>query len=273
MKELKDVLVDFHNLTKFKIVLYDADRNVLYSYPETMCDFCRRVRSHPDLAQKCIHCDNIGFDSCDETKSPHIYACHMSVTEAIAPIYSNEILVGYLMFGQIRKPEQETIAPEVREAAQRCGATEEMLRQLPAADDDYIRSAVNMMSMCASYLCTKEIIRRNPNVLSYHLEQYIASHLDTELSVEELCKRFYISRAKLYRLSRQSFHMGISDYIRLQRLDQAKKLLSSTDLPVSHIASMVGIPDTNYFIRTFKQFQGSTPLQYRKNKLFQKGGS
>ena len=264
MKELRDVLLDFHNLTKFKIVLYDADRRVLYSYPENMCDFCRKVRSYPDLTQKCLHCDNIGFDICDETKSPHIYTCHMSVTEAIAPIYSNEILVGYLMFGQIRKPEQEKIAPEAREAAQLCGATDEMFRQMPAAEDDYIRSAANMMRMCASYLCTKEIIRRNPNVLSYHLEQYITTHLDGELSVEELCRRFYISRAKLYQLSLQNFQMGISDYIRMRRLKRARRLLLDTDFSVSRIASMVGIPDTNYFIRNFKRNYGLTPLQYRK---------
>lgn len=264
MTELKRILVDFHNLTKFKIVLYDTDRNVLYSYPETMCDFCKAVRSQPALAKKCIDCDNIGFDICDQTKSPHIYECHMSVTEAIAPIYSGGIHVGYLMFGQILRPSRQ----KVIDAAKTHGipVTEGMLGQMPTADDGYIRSAVSMMSVCADYLCTKEIIRRNPNVLSYHLQQHIHTHLDGDLSVEALCKRFYLSRTKLYQLSRQTFQMGISDYVRQQRLIKAKKLLVSTDLPVSQIAAAVGIPDTNYFIRTFKQLQGVTPLQYRKSR-------
>lgn len=264
MAELKRILVDFHNLTRFKIVLYDADRKVLYSYPETMCDFCKAVRSQPALAKKCIDCDNIGFDICDQTRQPYIYECHMSVTEAIAPIWSNGIHVGYLMFGQILRQPQQTVAAVA--TAQGVPVTEEMLRQMPTADDGYIRSAVNMMRVCADYLCTREIIRRNPNVLSYQLEQYICAHLDGELSLDALCRRFYLSRTKLYQLSQQNFQMGISDYIRRQRLEKAKKLLASTELSVAQIAGSVGIPDANYFTRIFRQTQGVTPLQYRKSR-------
>ena len=268
MTELKDILIDFHNLTKFKIVLYDADRKSLYSYPETMCAFCKAVRTDPTLEAKCIDCDNVGFDICDQTRKPYIYECHMSVTEAIAPIFSDEILVGYLMFGQIRKPECADIYSKAKAvtACRGITLTEDMIRQIPKADDDYIRSAVNMMTMCASYLCTKEIIRRNPNILTYHLEQYIHGHLEGDLSTEALCKRFFISRAKLYQLSKQAFGMGVSDYIRKQRHQKAKKLLTHTAEAVSQIALMVGIPDTNYFIRTFKNAEGVTPLQYRKNR-------
>ena len=193
MTELKDILIDFHNLTKFKIVLYDADRKSLYSYPETMCSFCKAVRTDPTLEEKCISCDNVGFDICDQTRKPYIYECHMSVTEAIAPIFSDEILVGYLMFGQIRKPECGDIYRKAKAVAESHGIslTEDMIRQIPKADDDYIRSAVNMMTMCASYLCTKEIIRRNPNILAYHLAQYVHGHLEGDLSTEALCKRFF----------------------------------------------------------------------------------
>lgn len=268
MVELKNILVDFHKLTKFKIVLYDADRKPLYSYPEGMCTFCRTVRSDPNLAKMCIDCDNVGFDICEKTKSPHIYECHMSVTEAIAPIYAEEILVGYLMFGQILKPDNRDIYRTAKEISEKgpLKLTDDMIRQIPTADDDYIKAAVNMMTMCANYLCTKEIIRRNPNVLIYHLEQYIHAHLDADLSTDAICRRFYISRTKLYQLSKQAFHMGISDYIRTLRIRRAKKLLISTMEPVSQIAASVGIPDVNYFIRTFKQSEGITPLQYRKNR-------
>lgn len=265
MQELKSVLVDFHNLTKFKIVLYNADRKPLYSYPEHMCAFCETVRSDPKLAKKCIDCDNIGFDICDKTRQPYIYQCHMSVTEAIAPIYSEEILVGYLMFGQILNPENDSVYKSAK-ALTDILITDEMIQQMPSADTTYICSAVNMMTMCANYLCTKEIIRRNPNVLAYHLEQYIQTHLDSDLSTQALCNRFYISRAKLYQLSKQAFHMGISDYVRLQRIQRAKKRLVNTLDPVANIAESVGIPDCNYFIRVFKQSEGVTPLKYRKDR-------
>lgn len=265
-EDLRKVLVDFYNLTKFKIVLYDSDRNVQDSYPEHMCNFCKMVRTNDTLAKKCISCDNIGFDICDETRKPYIYECHMSVFEAIAPIYSNGINVGYLMFGQILGMDHEkvrTVAQKMNEKY--ClGLTEEMIAEMTAADEEYIKSAVNMMSMCANYLYTNEIIRNNPDILAYQLKEYLKSHLDSEISVDDICRHFYISRTKLYKISVENFNMGISDYIRALRMERAKKLIRNTRDSIAQIAAAVGIRDTNYFIKVFKKAEGITPLQYRK---------
>lgn len=266
MADLKNVLMDFYNLTKFKIVLCDSDRNFLYSYPETMCSFCKTVRTNPTLAKKCISCDNIGFDICDKTRKPYIYKCHMSIIEAIAPIYSNEINVGYLMFGQILEKDSQNVCKtaQVISKEYNIDLTPEMISEMPVADAEYIHSAANMMAMCSSYLYTNEIIRNNPSLLVYQLKEYILTHLDSEITVDTLCKHFYISRTKLYDISKKNFKLGISDYIRQERIKKAKKLLGATDDSISQIATAVGINDTNYFIRIFKKAEGQTPLQYRK---------
>jgi YesN/AraC family two-component response regulator len=191
----------------------------------------------------------------------------MSVIEAIAPIYSNEISIGYMMFGQILPTDYS----EVRCAALRVSElygiplTNDMLSEMPTADEEYIKSAVNMMTMCANYLYTNEIIRNDPNIFIYQLKEYISSHINSDMTIESLCKHFYISRTKLYKISSSKFGMGITDYIRLSRVKRAKKLLRSTDKTVSEISADVGIKDANYFIRTFKQSEGITPLQYRKS--------
>lgn len=269
MEDLKKVLMDFYNLTKFKIVLYDSDRQVLYSYPEKMCKFCETIRTNEALAKKCIACDNIGFDICDETRKPYIYECHMSIIEAIAPIYSNEINVGYLMFGQILGTDRRKITAAAKRISDTCNLTftDAMISEMTVADEAYINSAVNMMSMCANYLYTNEIIRNNPNIFVYQLKEYIRTHLDTDISIESICRHFYISQTKLYKISKKNFHMGVSDYIRLQRIKKAKKLISNTEDSISQIALAVGIKDTNYFIRMFRQAEGITPLQYRKSNM------
>ena len=266
-KELRSVLEDFYNITKFKIVLYDSDRKILASFPDGMCGFCNAVRTDASLAEKCIGCDNIGFDICDETRKPYIYKCHMSVIEAIAPIYSNEINIGYLMFGQILPSDYSETRLAALRVSELYGISlgENMLKEMPTADDEYIRSAVNMMTMCANYLYTNEIIRNNPNLLVYQLKDYIRSHLDSDMTLDSICKHFYLSRTKLYKISSESFGMGITDYIRLQRINQAKRILRGTDKSISQVSACVGIADTNYFIRTFKKYEGITPLQYRKS--------
>ena len=266
IEDLKKIFCDFYNITNFMIVLYSADRKVLYRYPEEMCSLCKAIRSNSQLLEKCLGCDNNGFDICDSTRKPYIYECHMSLIEAIAPIYANEMNIGYLMFGQITTNNKEKVLSNANKISNVYGIelTDKMVDEMTVADMDYINSAVNMMTMCANYLYTNEIIRNNPDILSYQLKEYIKENLGSDLSVASISKQFYISRTKLYKLSVSSFNMGISDYIRYQRIKKSKKLLSTTNHPISAIAEAVGIRDTNYFIRMFKASEQITPLQYRK---------
>lgn len=266
MEDLKKVFIDFYNLTKFEIALYDSDKNFLYAYPEKMCTFCSTVRTVPALAKKCIASDSYGFTVCDKTRKPYIYKCHMSIIEAITPIYSNGITVGYLMFGQILENGNTEFEKTVKRVSEKfgLGLTRDMIEEMTAADEGYIHSALSIMSMCANHLYTDRIIRSYPNIFVYQLEEYVSSHLDGDLSVNAICEHFFISRTKLYSLAKKNFRMGISDYIRIQRIKAAKKLLSNTDDSVSQIAATVGLRDTNYFIRAFKQLEGITPLQFRR---------
>lgn len=268
LEDLEKVFEDFYNLTKFMIVLYDSDRKALFSYPKNMCGFCRCVRESPELYEKCIECDNRGFDICDATRKPYIYECHMSVIEAIAPIRSGEMNIGYLMFGQIALENKDKIRACARKACELydIDITEDMISKITTADEKYIASAVNMMTMCASYLYTNEIIKNNPNILVYQLKEYLKENLDQSLSIEAICKQFYISQSKLYKLAKTNLGMGISDYIRCQRLMKAKKLLLDTDMSITQIAETVGIYDTNYFIRAFKKHIGTTPLKFRNQR-------
>ena len=62
--------------------------------------------------------------------------------------------------------------------------------------------------------------------------------------------------------------MPIGEYISLSRINEAKRLLRSTDIPVNQIAVMVGINDYNYFSKFFRIRVGMSPLKYRKNFPF-----
>ena len=48
------------------------------------------------------------------------------------------------------------------------------------------------------------------------------------------------------------------------RIDRAKELLEFTDKPIAEIAEASGFQDQNYFARTFRQFTGMSPTQFRR---------
>ena len=267
LDEVERVFRDFHNLTHFLIVLYDSERNIIMSYPDKMCTFCREVRKSKKLAAECIVCDERGFDTCDRTRKPYIYECHLGAIEAIAPIYAGEMNAGYLMFGQIRPSDASRLMESVERINQEHGMklSREMVEEMTAAEDGFINSAVNMMTMCASYLYANELIRATPDILIHQLKEFIRSNLKGDLTLEAVCRQFYISRSKLYQLSHDAFGMGFSQYVRAERMREAKRLLRRGGMTVSEVASEVGIPDDNYFIRIFREEVGVTPLKYMRS--------
>lgn len=196
----------------------------------------------------------------------------MYLAEAIAPIIESGVIIGYMMLGQVLTDgDVDKVKNNLINLSKKyCFDTEELLKdvyKLNVVKLSTINSAVNIMTMCACYLYVNRIIRKKQDVVSYELKKFIDSHLFEELSVESICRKFYISKSKLYTVAKSSLGMGVSDYIRIKRLEEAERLLHNTTQSVSEIAEHVGFKDSNYFIRIFKKYVGCTPIKYRKDKF------
>jgi transcriptional regulator GlxA family with amidase domain len=59
---------------------------------------------------------------------------------------------------------------------------------------------------------------------------------------------------------------GVSplDYIHALRLEEAKQMLETQDMPVEAVAFEVGYQDNGFFGRMFRRRVGMTPGQYRR---------
>ena len=53
-------------------------------------------------------------------------------------------------------------------------------------------------------------------------------------------------------------------YLNILRINNAKQLISTTDLPFSEIAYLVGIEDRYYFSKLFRKMTGMSPTEYYK---------
>ena len=58
--------------------------------------------------------------------------------------------------------------------------------------------------------------------------------------------------------------MRPGEYLTKKRLQESRKLLRISNLPISEIAMQSGFPDAGYFSTVFKKHQGMTPLEYKK---------
>lgn len=53
------------------------------------------------------------------------------------------------------------------------------------------------------------------------------------------------------------------DYVHALRLEEAKQMLETTDLPIDAVANEVGYEDASFFGRLFRRETSLTPGQYR----------
>ena len=58
-------------------------------------------------------------------------------------------------------------------------------------------------------------------------------------------------------------------HITIQRIERAKTLLETTDLPISDIMHSLGFDDISHFSKLFKRYAGYSPRYYREYYLKQ----
>ncbi len=85
-----------------------------------------------------------------------------------------------------------------------------------------------------------------------------------QISLEELGTHFGRSRSHISHLFNERCSMTLRAYCNELKLNYAKKLLTTTEVPITEIALDAGYNDVSYFIVLFKERFGQTPLQFRK---------
>ena len=111
-KELNDLMENFYILTGMKIVLFDENYQEITAYPADSETFCDCMRKDKTFNQNCNISDRICFEECKKNKKLFIHKCHAGLTEATAPIFENNKIIGYMMFGQITDEKHKSVVQE-----------------------------------------------------------------------------------------------------------------------------------------------------------------
>lgn len=82
--------------------------------------------------------------------------------------------------------------------------------------------------------------------------------------IEELADMAHLSSSYFQVIYKKAFGVTCMTEVINAKLEQAKLLLTSTELPVSTVATEVGYNEVYHFIRQFKKSTGMTPGAFRK---------
>jgi len=84
-----------------------------------------------------------------------------------------------------------------------------------------------------------------------------------KLTLDQIARACGLNRAKLTRGCREMFHCSIAEALAERRLLEARRLLLTTDLPVSSIGYESGYLNNASFSRAFGRHFGRSPSDYR----------
>ncbi len=93
---------------------------------------------------------------------------------------------------------------------------------------------------------------------------YIKENYKEKIYIQDLARQVNMNAQYFCRFFKKSIGRSPMEYINEYRLKQSLRLLKETDLPVTEVCLECGYNNLGNFLRSFKKYTGTTPLQYRK---------
>jgi AraC-like DNA-binding protein len=102
-----------------------------------------------------------------------------------------------------------------------------------------------------------------PPGLTQRICEYIESHLDQKVGLDNLAALAGLSTHHFARAFHQSVGMPPHSYLLNRRLEQVERMLRETQLPLSEIALATGFSDQSHLARHFRRRTGISPSHAR----------
>ncbi|MGW5953900.1 AraC family transcriptional regulator [Bacillus mycoides] len=100
----------------------------------------------------------------------------------------------------------------------------------------------------------------------YKVQDYIESHINDSLSIEDLANVAGFSKFHFHRIFKGMMDERLSRYVNRLKLERATHLLTyRLDMTITDIAYHYGFTDSAVFSRTFKSHYGVSPSHYRNH--------
>ncbi len=127
---------------------------------------------------------------------------------------------------------------------------------------------VIMNEMCRSFALRENTLPEENDAPSQiqNIITYINAHLYDDLSLDDICNHFYISKTQLGRLFRSATGSTTWDYILIKRLIEARRQIL-VGIPATQAAANCGFGDYSAFFRAYKKRYHASPAADRNNTL------
>jgi AraC-like DNA-binding protein len=114
--------------------------------------------------------------------------------------------------------------------------------------------------LCGIQTQLKEEPDTEPDSVEYQILRYLNKNIDKQISLNDICQTYYISKSQLCRIFRNCTGVTVKQYLTVKRLVKAKQLIDTGEQP-THIYNQCGFSDYSSFYRAYSKYYGHSPGQ------------
>lgn len=224
------------------------DRHEFFKLPESWrrhsCKACERTKKKK--LQKCIDFDiNHVHRLMLETAGTHIITCHAGFTQIVTGVYYNNLLAGVIFAGPCWVGENPPY------------------KELKVVDRQWLEKRVTVLDAIAQKITSLLTSQQNPKDRKQDILFFLQSVLHENVTLQQLATRLHLSESRTSHLVKTLFGETFPQLMNNLRIQEAARLLSTTDWSIVKIAMQTGFADQNYFSRIFHSIKKVTPGHYR----------
>jgi transcriptional regulator GlxA family with amidase domain len=137
-----------------------------------------------------------------------------------------------------------------------------------AGDGVYVESVAKTLVMHVARLeSPRHTVNPLPKWRIRRVQEYIGTHLEDCIRLADLAQVAGLSPMHFAAQFRKATGYRPHDYLLQRRIESAKDLLSTTDMPLAEVALAVGFHAQAHFTTVFKRLTDQTPARWKSSRV------
>ena len=284
-----EIIKDYIDLLEknlgYNIIIYDECRLLENTNIQALTQFrkwhtnpyCLKIKENKELHSKCVHLKKDFINKVLKGSGVTKSTCFGGVTEYVLPIKYKDTLICMVSAtefeGQLHNSTYKALSKRVKLSYSKfISLRKQSLKKIE--DEETIVKSINVLHhLLSKYILNDteipdliDNINRNTNSYIIKAKEYIAQNFTKPIDVKSVAMHCHLSESRIKHLFSKTVGHGISEEIRICRLNYAKELLCTTEYSVKYISFISGFPSSDYFSTIFKSNFKISPLKYRQLK-------
>ena len=235
---------------------------------QSACEYCRKVRGELGLVERCLQSDRDRMAEAEKCRRSVNFRCHAGLREVVKPVYLDDLLIGYIMMGQIRNSDMPSNT--ILEQWIKAGGLEADLKKsflaVPYIEPAKIEHIVGIFEALVENTVARNAYKLENEEPMFRLKNYLLLHIDRNVPLAEAAAFLNWSKSKLTHTMKLKAGLSFKKMQLEMKVAYAEQLIGEYGVNVAEAGYAVGFHDPGYFSRIYKKYRGKPPVSIKKQR-------